>query len=69
MYSLEGEKINFVKKIDPRDRNVEFWMGDVERMMQLSVKSALYKSVEDYKLRPRNEWIVNHAGQCVLNGS
>jgi len=31
MISAEGEKIEFVKKIDPKDRNVEFWMGDVER--------------------------------------
>jgi hypothetical protein len=33
MYSGEGEKVNFVKKIDPKERNVEFWMGDVEKMM------------------------------------
>jgi len=33
MFSGEGEKINFVKKIDPKDRNVEYWMGDVEKMM------------------------------------
>ena len=33
MFSIEGEKINFVKKIDPKDRNVEYWMGDVEKMM------------------------------------
>jgi hypothetical protein len=33
MFSGEGEKVNFVKKIDPKDRNVEYWMGDVEKMM------------------------------------
>ena len=31
MISGEGENIAFVKKIDPKDRNVEFWMGDVEK--------------------------------------
>jgi len=31
MISGEGENIKFVRKIDPKDRNVEFWMGDVER--------------------------------------
>lgn len=31
MHSAEGEKIDFLRKIDPKDRNVEFWMGDVER--------------------------------------
>jgi dynein heavy chain, axonemal len=69
MFSGEGEKVDFVRKIDPKDRNVEFWMGDVERMMQQSVRSVLLKSIEDYVVRPRNEWIMNHAGQCVLNGS
>jgi dynein heavy chain len=69
MYSGEGEKINFVKKIDPKDRNVEYWMGDVEKMMQMSVRNVLLRSVEDYLVRSRNEWILNHPGQCVLNGS
>ena len=69
MYSIEGEKINFVRKIDPKEKQVEFWMGDVEKMMQFSVRNALLKSVEDYTVRPRNEWILQHAGQCVLNGS
>ena len=31
MISGEGENIQFTKKIDPKDRNVEFWMGDVEK--------------------------------------
>ena len=45
MFSGEGEKVNFVKKIDPKDRNVEYWMGDVERMMQLSVRNVLLNSI------------------------
>lgn len=69
MFSGEGEKVNFVKKIDPKDRNVEYWMGDVEKMMQTSVRHVLHNSVIDYKERSRNDWIINHPGQCVLNGS
>lgn len=38
MYSGEGEKVNFNKRIDPREKNVEYWMGDVEKMMQGSVR-------------------------------
>ena len=30
MFSGEGEKINFIKKIDPKEKQVEYWMGDVE---------------------------------------
>ena len=69
MISAEGEKVNFVKKIDPRDRNVEYWMGDVEKMMTTSVRSVLLKSIEDYSERKRTEWVKVHAGMCVLNGS
>ncbi len=69
MYSIEGERINFSRKVEPKDRGVEFWMGDVERMMITSVKDVLKYSIFDYLVRDRNEWILNHPGQCVLNGS
>lgn len=57
MFSGEGEKINFVKKIDPKDRNVEYWMGDVEKMMTMSVRNVLLRAVEDYLVKPRNDWV------------
>jgi len=69
MISGEGEKVDFVKKIDPKDRNVEFWMGDVERMMTTSVRYVFKWAVDDYLERSRNEWILNHPGMCVLNCS
>ena len=62
MFSGEGEKVSFVKKIDPKDRNVEYWMGDVEKMMQFSVRNVLLKSIEDYVVKPRNDWVQLHAG-------
>ena len=69
MFSSEKEKIDFVSDVDPRDRGVEFWMGDVEDMMIKSVRYVLLNSIENYIQVPRNEWIKNHPGQCVLNGS
>ena len=69
MISAEGEQVNFVKKIDPKDRNVEYWMGDVEKMMTTSVRHVLLTSIEDYTERPRTEWVKCHPGMCVLNGS
>lgn len=69
MFSAEGENVAFAKKIDPKDRNVEFWMGDVEKMMITSVRAAFLKSVEDYRETKRIEWVLVHPGQCVLNGS
>ena len=41
MISAEGEVVDFVKRIDPKDRNVEYWMGDVEKMMTTSVRFVL----------------------------
>ena len=69
MFSGEGEKIKFLREIDPTIKNVEFWMGDVEEMMRLSVRHVLQNSVYDYERTPRVEWVKGHPGQCVLNGS
>lgn len=69
MISAEGEKVNFIKRVDPKDRNVEYWMGDVERMMVNSVRNVLEISIMDYTERPRVDWVRMHAGMCVLNGS
>jgi len=30
MFSAEGEKIDFVRIVDPNNKNVEDWMNDVE---------------------------------------
>lgn len=43
-----------MKRVDPKDRNVEYWMGDVEKMMTVSVRDVLYKSVVNYLECSRN---------------
>jgi len=62
MYSGEREKINFLETVDPREKGVEFWMGEVERMMFKSVRHSLKKSVDDYTTKPRTDWILVHPG-------
>lgn len=69
MYSGEKEKIQFAETVDPREKGVEFWMGEVENMMYKSVRHALLNSINDYVKKPRPDWILAHPGQCVLNGS
>jgi len=69
MMSVEGEKVQFVKRVDPKDRNVEFWMGDVEKQMVMSVRAIFEQGLADYATQERNHWIVTHAGQIVLNAS
>jgi dynein heavy chain, axonemal len=48
MYSGEKEKIMFAETVDPREKGVEFWMGEVERMMFRSVRQVLLNSIHDY---------------------
>jgi dynein heavy chain len=37
--------------------------------MKCSVRTVLLKSIEDYKIKLRESWVLEHPGQCVLNGS
>lgn len=58
MMSVEGEKVEFVKRVDPKDRNVEYWMGDVEKQMIASVRNIFEIGLQDYTLQDRNQWII-----------
>jgi len=70
MMSGEKEQIQFMDKIDPRDKKVEDWMVEVEQMMYMSIRMVLKKSIDEYvNGKERCDWILAHPGQCVLNGS
>jgi dynein heavy chain len=58
-----------VDPVDPKDKGVEFWMGELEQMMYDSIRNVLKISVDTYYEGKRTEWVLNHCGQCVLNGS
>lgn len=62
MLSAEGERVAFVNIIDPREKGVEHWMSEIEKMMQISVRWVLKVSIDDYLVRDRNDWILNHPG-------
>jgi dynein heavy chain len=34
MFSAEKERVSFFKVVDPNNKNVEDWMGEVEEMMK-----------------------------------
>lgn len=38
MFSAEDERVGFAKMVDPVNKNVEDWMGELEDMMKLSVR-------------------------------
>ena len=44
-------------------------MGDVEKMMTQSIRHVLKVSIDEYLNVKRTNWVRQHAGMCVLNGS
>ncbi|EGR27865.1 hypothetical protein IMG5_187090 [Ichthyophthirius multifiliis] len=69
MISSEKEKVQFEEDVDPKNKNVESWMNELENMMCRSVRLCLFNSVQDYPTKKRTEWTLCHPGQCILNGS
>lgn len=57
MFSAEKERVNFVKILDPNNKNVEDWMTELEDQMKMSVRAALNKSVIDYYKTQRTKWV------------
>ncbi len=69
MLSAEGERVPFVKPVDPKGQNVEDWLSQVLKQMKESVRHVLDLSVKDYAKIPRTQWVQKWPGQCVINGS
>ena len=69
MISVEKEKIDFSKLVDPNMKQVEDWMNEVESAMTGTMRDRLNQAVLSYKSNKRNSWILSNPGQCVLNGS
>lgn len=61
--------MNFVKNLVTVGKGVEVWMQELEQIMKLSVREALHKAILDYPDSLRTQWVMKHAGQCVLNGN
>jgi dynein heavy chain len=70
MKSAEGERIQYVKVIDPvlAKGNVEEWLKPVEEVMIKSVKDVIDKANLDYTKpgQEREKWVTLHSGQAVL---
>jgi len=69
MYSDEGEQVEFMDKVDPKPKGVEYWLGEVELEMKKAVKNEIKKACDDYYQVERVEWVRKWIGQAVLNGS
>jgi dynein heavy chain len=68
MYSIEGEFVQYTRIIDPVASKgaVEDWLLQVEDVMLKSVRDRIEKAYHDYSKTPRDKWVLNWQGQCVL---
>jgi hypothetical protein len=62
MFSGEKEEIQFANPVDPKDKQVEYWMGEVEQMMYDSIRKVLETSINDYSRAGRGKWVQVHSG-------
>ena len=65
MVSAEKEVIEFVEPLYPKG-SVEVWMGEIEKMMRLSVRNATVLALEDYLVSVRGEFCLRHASMVVI---
>jgi hypothetical protein len=56
------EVVPFRDKVNPTVKNVEYWMGDIEREMKAAVHFEMLKSVNEYDQMDRIKWILSHVG-------
>jgi len=69
MISGEKERVEICCPVDPRGKNVEGWMSEVELAMKRSIRQVMMHSVADYIAVPRKDWVTKWPGMCVLNAS
>lgn len=44
--------------IDPKNKNVEDWMNELEEQMKESVRTVLLNSIEKYTCTKREQWVL-----------
>ncbi len=62
MSSNEGEVVQLINLINPKNkenniRGVEEWLGELEKIMKLTLFDILKKSMGDFKTKPRSKWL------------
>lgn len=65
MYSGEGESVTLIPSMYPKG-TVEYWLLDVEKTMQNTIKETLKAALAKIEITPRNEWVLQWPGQVVI---
>lgn len=68
MRSSEGEIVPLVDVIQTAlaRGQVEKWLVELETDMKKSVHNMVAEAIKDYPSRPREQWVLQWPGQCVL---
>eukprot|EP00615_Pteridomonas_danica_P016588 CAMPEP_0114385844 /NCGR_PEP_ID=MMETSP0102-20121206/6268_1 /TAXON_ID=38822 ORGANISM="Pteridomonas danica, Strain PT" /NCGR_SAMPLE_ID=MMETSP0102 /ASSEMBLY_ACC=CAM_ASM_000212 /LENGTH=3026 /DNA_ID=CAMNT_0001542557 /DNA_START=949 /DNA_END=10026 /DNA_ORIENTATION=- len=69
MFSPEQESIQFESPVDPKNRNIEQWMGELTTQMRVSVRKQMLEGIREYFIVPRTDWMQKWPGMVVINGS
>jgi dynein heavy chain, axonemal len=69
MESVEGEKVEFHKSVDPNVTAVEWWLLEAEQVIKQTLHSLAGSALEAYPTKARSQWILDWPGQLVLNCS
>jgi dynein heavy chain len=69
MTSSEGEIVPFVKDVDPKGKNIEVWMVELNVAMCAGVRDHMIRAVRAYPDTVRTQWMLDWPGQVVLNAS
>lgn len=67
--SAEGEELPFIRTVNPSDMAVEWWLLECESVIMQTLHHLAGKALEAYATTPRVQWILQWAGQLVLNCS
>lgn len=65
MYSAEGEEVILRPPMYP-ERSVEYWLGDLERVMCNTIREIIRDALEVVDSIPRKEWVYMWPGQVTL---
>lgn len=67
--SAEGEELDFIQSVNPADMAVEWWLLECESVIKQTLHQLAGEALSAYAVTPRAQWILEWAGQLVLNCS
>eukprot|EP00892_Ulva_mutabilis_P009854 jgi/Ulvmu1/7240/UM035_0027.1 len=67
--SAEREELAFIRNVNPSDMAVEWWLLECESAIKQTLHHLAGQALTAYATTPRVQWILDWAGQLVLNCS